>query len=377
MTFDRTRISVRRGSPIAYAVATVLSAAAAMPAQAQQALEEVIVTAQRRETSLQTTPIAITAYTGEKLAEDKIFTVADLANSVPSFSLTALTPLDLELNIRGITNTRLDSPTADPSVGTFVDGVYIGRTGDYNFDFYDLERIEVIRGPQGVLLGKNVVGGALSIITAAPKFDNSGEASLSFGNYNAITASGHATGGLTDDVAGRVSFQARTRDGYARDILHQRDVEDLTSYQGRAQLLWEPADSGWSVRGIADYSADSTNGINTVAVEGGTVSVRNQLPAHELHASLEQPARVPRHRRPARKHRAEHPVQEQVAHQPVHGSQQLGPDARRREGIQAVHVQFADRLPHGDTANRCMTRRARAPRRSTGACPSGRPTSPG
>jgi iron complex outermembrane recepter protein len=255
MTFDRTRISVRRGSPIAYAVAAVLSAAAAMPAQAQQVLEEVIVTAQRRETSLQTTPIAI----------------ADLANTVPAFSLTALTGLDLELNIRGITNTRLDSPTADPSVGTFVDGVYIGRTGDYNFDFYDLERIEVIRGPQGVLLGKNVVGGALSIITAAPKFDNSGEAMLSFGNYNAITASGHATGGLTDDVAGRISFQARTRDGYARDVLHQRDVEDLTSYQGRAQLLWEPADSGWSVRGIADYAADSTNGINTVAVEGGTV----------------------------------------------------------------------------------------------------------
>ena len=172
-------------------------------AQTSEGLEEVVVTAQRRETSLQTTAVAITAFSGEKLAEDKIFTVSDLANSVPSFSFTANTPLDVELNIRGITNTRLDSPTADPSVGTFVDGVYIGRTGDYNFDFYDLERIEVIRGPQGVLLGKNVVGGALSIITAAPKFENSGEAMLSFGNYDAITAAGHVTGGLTDDVAGR------------------------------------------------------------------------------------------------------------------------------------------------------------------------------
>ncbi|MEY2919354.1 MAG: hypothetical protein RL261_659, partial [Pseudomonadota bacterium] len=272
MTFDRTRLSVRRGSPIAYAVAAILSAASAMPARAatSEGLEEVVVTAQRRETSLQTTAIAITAITGEKLAEDKIFTVGDLANSVPAFSLTALTGLDLELNIRGITNTRLDSPSADPSVGTFVDGVYIGRTGDYNFDFYDLERIEVIRGPQGVLLGKNVVGGALSIITAAPKFENSGEAMLSFGNYNAITASGHVTGGLTDDVAGRFSFQARKRDGYARDVLHNRDVEDLDSFQGRAQLLWEPGDSGWHVRGIVDYSNDSTNGINTVAIDGGT-----------------------------------------------------------------------------------------------------------
>ena len=132
------------------------------------------VTAQRRETDLQTTPVAITAYTGEALAENKIFTVSDLAASVPAFSLTALTPLDAELNIRGITNTRLDSPTADPSVGTFVDGVYMGRTGDLNYDFYDLERIEVIRGPQGVLLGKNVVGGALSVITAKPSFEPSG-----------------------------------------------------------------------------------------------------------------------------------------------------------------------------------------------------------
>jgi iron complex outermembrane recepter protein len=272
MTFDRTRLSVRRRSPIAYAVAAVLSAASAMPVQAQTSggLEEVVVTAQRRETSLQTTAIAITAYTGQALAENKIFTVGDLANSVPSFSLTALTGLDLELNIRGITNTRLDSPSADPSVGTFVDGVYIGRTGDYNFDFYDLERIEVIRGPQGVLLGKNVVGGALSIITAAPEFDDSGEAMLSFGNYNAITAAGHVTGGLTDEVAGRFSFQTRRHDGYARDVLHQRDVEDLSSFQGRAQLLWEPGDSGWRVRGILDYSEDSNNGINTVAVAGGT-----------------------------------------------------------------------------------------------------------
>ncbi len=275
MTFDRMRQSTRRGSSVAYAVATILSAAAAMPALAattSEGLEEVIVTAQRRETSLQTTAVAISAYSGQKLAEDKIFTVSDLANSVPAFSFTANTPLDVELNIRGITNTRLDSPTSDPSVGTFVDGVYIGRTGDYNFDFYDLERIEVIRGPQGVLLGKNVVGGALSIITAAPKFENSGEAMLSLGNYDAITAAGYVTGGMTDDVAGRFAFQARKHDGYGRDVLHQRDVEDLDSFQGRVQLLWEPGDSGWRVRGIADYSQDSTNGINVVAVDGGTKS---------------------------------------------------------------------------------------------------------
>jgi iron complex outermembrane receptor protein len=270
MTLDRTRSAFRPGSPVANAVATVLAVAAAMPVTASaQGIEEIIVTAQRRETSLQTTPIAISAVTGEQLAQDKIFTAADLANSVPAFSLTALSPLDAELNIRGITNTRLDSPTADPSVGTFVDGVYVGRTGDFNFDFYDLERIEVIRGPQGVLLGKNVVGGALSIITAAPEQETSGKVLLSYGDYNAVLASGFVTGGLTDSLAGRVSFQYRKRDGFARDILHGRDVEDLDSLQLRGQLLWEPGDSGWSIRGIVDYTSDETNGINTVAVAGG------------------------------------------------------------------------------------------------------------
>ncbi len=185
-------------------------------------IEEIVVTAQRRETALQTTPVAISAYSGDSLAADKVFTVTDLANAVPAFSLTAGTPLDVELNIRGVTNTRLDAPTADPSIGTFMDGVYHARTGDLNFDFYDLARIEVIRGPQGVLLGKNVVGGALSIITAKPKFDPSAKVTVSYGNYDSQLISGYATGKLTDTLAGRFSFQTRSHDGYARDILHDR-----------------------------------------------------------------------------------------------------------------------------------------------------------
>ena len=248
-----------------------LLAAAAPPAGAQ-ALEEIVVTAQRRETALQTTPVAITAYSGESLANDEIFTVNDLAASVPAFSLTAGTPLDVELNVRGITNTRLDSPSADPSVGTFVDGVYMGRTGDLNYDFYDLERVEVIRGPQGVLLGKNVVGGALSVITARPSFENSGSLQLAYGNYQSVLVGGHLNGGLSDTVAGRLSFQARQNDGYAKDILHGRNVEDINSIQARAQLLFKPEDSAWQGRLALDVNHDHSNGINVVAVDGGTVS---------------------------------------------------------------------------------------------------------
>src|SRR5512141_400174 len=225
MSFARTRSIVRRGSPVAQAVAAILAVSATTPIwAAEQGLEEIVVTAQRRETSLQTTPVAISAYTGQSLADDKVFSAEDLAAAAPAFSLTAGSPLDQELNIRGITNTRLDSPTSDPSVGTFVDGVYIGRTGDYNFDFYDLERVEIIRGPQGVLLGKNVVGGALSVITAAPSQTSSSQITAGVGNYNSKFLSGYATGGLTDTLSGRLSFQYRAHDGYAEDVLHHRDV---------------------------------------------------------------------------------------------------------------------------------------------------------
>jgi iron complex outermembrane receptor protein len=272
MASVHTRSIVHRGSPLGRAVAAILALATVAPAWADTTaggLEEVVVTATRREANLQTIPVAVSAYTGEALSEDKVFSPEDLANAVPAFSYTALSPLDQELNIRGITNTRLDSPSSDPSVGTFVDGVYIGRTGDYNLDFFDLERVEVIRGPQGVLLGKNVVGGALSIITASPSQQPSSELTVGAGNYSSMLLGGHVNGGITDTLSGRLSFQYRKHDGYAEDVLHHRDVEDLDSEQLRAQLLWEPG-AGWRIRGIFDYTGDRNNGINTVAVAGGT-----------------------------------------------------------------------------------------------------------
>jgi iron complex outermembrane receptor protein len=281
MTAVHTRSLVHIGTPLARAVVATLAFAAAAPAAWSQqstagGLEEVVVTATRREANLQTIPVAVSAFTGQALADNKLFSVGDLANAVPSFSYTAFTPLDQELNMRGVTNTRLDSPSSDPSVGTFIDGVYMGRTGDYNFDFFDLERIEVIRGPQGVLLGKNVVGGALSVITAPPSQEVSAAATASYGNYDAILVSGHVNGGLTDTLSGRLSFQYRRHDGYAEDVLHNRDLENLDSKQLRGQLLWEPGD-GWRIRGIFDYTDDSTNGHNSVAVESGTPNCETSI----------------------------------------------------------------------------------------------------
>ncbi len=265
-TVTATLMGFKKAEGKAIAVAAGAKVTVDLALQIGGLSEEVIVTAQGRETEIQTTALSINAYSGTLLAEQKIETVTDLANSVPGFSLTAGTPLDVELNVRGVTNTRLDSPSADPSIGTFLDGIYMGRTGDLNFDFYDLERIEVIRGPQGVLLGKNVVGGALSIVTARPLFENSGNLLLSYGNYNSLLSHGFFTGRLSDSLAGRISFQARKHDGYGFDQLHKREVENLNSFQGRGQLLYHPKESRWTVRTVVDFNKDSTNGLNVVAV---------------------------------------------------------------------------------------------------------------
>ena len=204
-------------------------------------LETVTVTAQRRETDLQTTPVAISAYGGEALVENKIFTVNDLANNVPAFSLTALTPLDAELNIRGITNTRLDSPTADPSVGTFVDGVYMGRTGDLQLR---LLRPRAHRGhprPAGRAARQERGGRRAQRHHREADVRALGQrAGVSYGNYNSMLVSGFVNGGLNDSWAGRVSFQGRKHDGYAEDVLHHRDVEDLESYQAPRAVAVRP-----------------------------------------------------------------------------------------------------------------------------------------
>ncbi|WP_270375033.1 TonB-dependent receptor [Marinicauda sp. Alg238-R41] len=231
-------------------------------------LDVIQVTAQRREASVQDSAIAISAITGENLEKDRILSFEDLASSVTSLSFTALSPLDQEFNIRGITNTRLDSPSADQSVGIFLDEVYVGRSGLFNADLYDIERVEVVRGPQGVLLGRNVVGGAISIITAAPEFEEGGAVSVSIGNYDEVLVRGHVTGPLTDTIAGRISFQSRNRGGYNHDILHDRELDNLESFQARGQLLFQSDETDLNARLILDYMNDESNGFHSVAING-------------------------------------------------------------------------------------------------------------
>lgn len=242
------------------------SSSSVSPAQPQTGLETIVITAQKREENVQRAALSITALSGATIAKNKILTLSDLASSVSGVSFTQNSPQSNEINIRGVVNTRLSSPTADQSVSTFVDDVYVSRSGNLNAAFYDLARIEILRGPQGVLLGKNVAGGAINVISAAPSVNSSGYITLTYGNYNHKQASGYLTGPLGDQAAARISFQGIQHSGYARDLLHQTDLENLESIQGRGQLLFRPTNSDFRASVIIEGSRDHSDGINRVGI---------------------------------------------------------------------------------------------------------------
>lgn len=197
-------------------LAASLSAIAGLAvAQQPTALEEVIVTATKRPTSLQDTPVTVNAFTDAAIREAGINNAGDLAIMTPSLSVTANTsPFSARLQIRGVGTAQTD-PALEPSVGLFVDGVYMGRSGLGMSDLTDIERIEVLQGPQGTLYGKNTNAGAISIVTKNPNQDFfEGYVEATAGNYNLQKVTAAVSGPITDTVAYRFSATNHQRDGY-------------------------------------------------------------------------------------------------------------------------------------------------------------------
>lgn len=241
-------------------LATTLPGLTVAPVSYAVSIEEVVVTAQKREQNLQDVALAVSAYSGEMLEKSQIFDVSDLATRTPAFSFQTMTPMESELIIRGIGTIRLDSASADSSVAVFQDETYIGRRGVATTDFFDLERIEILRGPQGTLYGKNVVGGAVNVYSAAPEFDPSGKIKIGYGNYDTSVVSGHITGGLNDNTAGRISVHSRNRrEGFAYNRLRNEELETLEAYAIRGQLLNNLSDT-MTLHVRADASHDRSGG---------------------------------------------------------------------------------------------------------------------
>ena len=179
---------------------------------------DIIVTATRRETTLQKTPIAVSAFTQATLDRQQVRDVTDLARFVPSLQFTQQGDQSaVLLTLRGIGNDSAYTEVADPEVAIYIDGVYSSRAQGASILFYDLERAEVLRGPQGTLFGRNATVGALSLITAKPKFDGvSGYVEAIGGNYNRFGSRGAINLPLIDDkLALRIAFVTERNDGYA------------------------------------------------------------------------------------------------------------------------------------------------------------------
>ena len=182
------------------------------------ALEEIIVTTQRRAESLQDIPLAVTAFSGEELRSQGIVDIKGVTERTPGFTMGEFNPGQTQLYIRGIGSNE-DGAAGDQSVVVFVDEVYIGRSAGQDVDLFDLERVEVLRGPQGTLFGRNVVGGAVNVITKKPGDEPEVVLEGSFGSYDLVTLRGLASGPIADNLYGKLSFSSRRRDGYLENQL--------------------------------------------------------------------------------------------------------------------------------------------------------------
>ncbi|WCT72434.1 TonB-dependent receptor [Sphingomonas naphthae] len=215
---------------------------------------EIIITATRRETALSAVPLAISAITGEALERAGANDIRQLNQLSPSLlvSSSASEAGAAAARIRGV-GTVGDNPGLESSVATFIDGVYRNRASVALTELGAIDRIEVLRGPQGTLFGRNASAGLISVVTARPRFDFGGQAELSVGNYDARRFVAGLTGPVSRDLAFRLDGVASKRDGFFTDVVSGRDINNRDRYLLRGQLLYAPRDD-LSVRLIGDFS---------------------------------------------------------------------------------------------------------------------------
>jgi iron complex outermembrane receptor protein len=222
-------------------------------------LEEIVVTARKREESIQKTPVAITALSGEELQAKGAIDLADLNDTAPNLVFTsgsgvAGTASTANVFIRGVGQSDF-VVTVDPGVGIYIDGVYYARTVGATLELLDLAQVEVLRGPQGTLFGRNTIGGAINVTTKQPSFDQfEGRVTVTGGQREHFGIQAGLNIPLADNVAARVSVMRRVRDGYAKALQYD-DVmlgnDNVSAVRG--QLRWDPSD-----RVAFNFSADYT-----------------------------------------------------------------------------------------------------------------------
>lgn len=263
----------------AAAVSQTATTATAAPAPVDSG--DIVVTATRRNEALSDVPLAVSAVTSETLENSGASDIRALTQVSPSLlvSSTSSEAGAGGARIRGV-GTVGDNPGLESSVAVFIDGVYRSRVGLGLTELGQVDRIEVLRGPQGTLFGRNASAGLISIITAKPKFETIFNGQVDVGNYNLRRLELGATGALTDTIAGRLDAVIMKRDGFLEDVISGRDVNDRDRWLLRGQLLFQPSDN-LSFRLIGDYSKRDEECCSAT-----------YLRAHDTTAAGEQPSTI-------------------------------------------------------------------------------------
>ena len=236
--------------------------------------DEIVVTARRVEEEAQEVPIPLSVVNGNLIENAGAFNVNRLKELLPTVQFYSSNPRNSSINIRGLgAPFGLTNDGIEPGVGFYVDGVYYARPASATMDFLDVERIEVLRGPQGTLFGKNTTAGAVHITTRKPSFTPGTNFELSYGSYGFLQAKGSLTGPLTSKLAGRISFSGTQRDGLLYNTKTQDDVNDLNNLGLRGQLLFL-ATSNLVISGAVDYTRQRPEGYTQV-VAGVAPTLRN------------------------------------------------------------------------------------------------------
>src|SRR5262245_28475512 len=233
-----------RASALVSFVVCFFSSPVAFAAEPTAQVEEILVTARRQEEAAQSVPIPITAATGDQLESRSSFDIKDMERVTPNLSFVNSPVAKNSSNVflRGIGQINW-GPAQDPKVGTYVNGVYMGRSQGNVFDLLDVDRVEVLRGPQGTLFGRNTTAGLIQVITKQPTDQFEAIVKAGGGNYDQRLLSGIVNVPITDTLAARFALQHREREGYVHNHFDDTDWQDENAENGRATVLWSPTEN--------------------------------------------------------------------------------------------------------------------------------------
>ncbi len=258
--------------------------------------EEVMVTARYREERAQDVPIALSVLDSELLNATGTYSVSQIASLTPTVQFVSSNPRNTTINIRGFGSSfGLANDGLEPGVGVYIDQVYNPRPGTATFDLIDIDRIEILRGPQGTLFGKNTSAGAVNITTRGPTFEPESQMELSGGNFGFVQGKAAFSGPLYGDVlAGRISLVGTRRDGTIDNIPTDDDINEQNNVGIRSQLLYAPR-ADLSIRLIGDFSRQKANCCTQVFARVGTTQRAASRQYESMAATLgyEPPSRDP------------------------------------------------------------------------------------